>query len=375
MKIVIVPATYNEKDNIEKFITVLEKEVFPKIKNHNMHILVADDNSPDGTGEIVKSLMKKYKNLGINQGEKKGLGAAYIRTMGEAIGKMNADAVISVDADFQHDLHKIPDFIKKLDEGYDMVIGTRYSGGGSIPENWPLQRKLFSIVANLFVRTVFTKFSIHDWTGGYRAISRKVFIKERPEMTGFNGYIFQIAFLNKAVRDGFTVAEVPFHFSDRTLGSSKIAPLNYIIDVVTFVLTTRFKELIFGKFGKFLVVGGFGFVVNAVILKILAEKYHFDPTIANLVGAAIAIFSNFNFNNHWTFKSEKVTSISQYFVKLFHFYLTSVFGVIVIQTGTILLGDILFGKKGYFLYFIIGTGILLVWNFFIYNRFIWKKKK
>src|SRR5258706_16109764 len=104
MKIVIVPATYNEKDNIEKFITVLEEEVFPKIKNHDLHILVADDNSPDGTGDIVKHLMKKYKNLDINQGPKKGLGAAYIRTMGEAIDNQGADVVISVDADFQHDL-------------------------------------------------------------------------------------------------------------------------------------------------------------------------------------------------------------------------------------------------------------------------------
>src|SRR5258706_11100904 len=182
MKIVIVPATYNEKDNIEKFITVLEEEVFPKIKDHEIHILVADDNSPDGTGDIVKRLMKKYKNLGINQGEKLGLGAAYVRTMGEAIDKMGADAVISIDADFQHDLNKIPEFVKKLEEGYDMVIGTRYSNGGSIPENWPPQRKMFSIVANLFVRSVFMKFSIHDWTGGFRGISKKVFIKERPHM-------------------------------------------------------------------------------------------------------------------------------------------------------------------------------------------------
>lgn len=384
MKIFVVPATYNEKDNIGRFITLLEEEIFPKIKNHEMHILVADDNSPDGTGDIVKSLMKKYKNLGINQGEKKGLGAAYIRTMGEAIDKMNADAVISVDADFQHDLNKIPQFVKKLEEGYDMVIGTRYSGGGSIPQNWPPQRKLFSIVANLFVRSVFMKFDIHDWTGGFRAISKKVFIKERPEMVGFNGYIFQIAFLNKVVRDGFTVSEVPFHFSDRTMGSSKIAPLAYIIDVVRFVITTRIKELSTGIFAKFLVVGGAGFIINFLILKILSDNFRWDHALANLVGAVVAIFSNFNLNNLWTFKHHKISGVSAYIWKLLHFYAASIFGVIFIQTGTIFLGDKLIGEgqinlfvslKFYYIYFVLGTGFLLIWNFFIYNRFIWKKKK
>ena len=164
MKIFVVPATYNEKDNIEKFITTLEEEVFPKIKDHEMYILVADDFSPDGTGEIVKTLVKKYKNLGINQGERKGLGAAYLRTMGYAIEKLGADVVVSIDADFQFDPHDLPKFIEKLDKGYDMVIQTRYSEGGSIPDNWPPQRKLFSIVANLFVRIVFMRLSVHDWT-------------------------------------------------------------------------------------------------------------------------------------------------------------------------------------------------------------------
>lgn len=374
MKIFVVPATYNEKDNIEKFITVLEEEVFPKIKNHEMHILVADDNSPDGTGDIVKSLMKKYKNLGINQGERKGLGAAYIRTMGDAIENLGADVVVSVDADFQFDPHDLIKYVEKLDQGYDIVIQTRYSNGGSIPENWPVQRKIFSITANLFVRTVFMKFSVHDWTGGFRAIKKEVFLKERPEMAGYNGYIFQIAFLHKAVRDGFKVGEVPLHFSDRKLGNSKIAPLNYIMNVLTFVITTRIKEIITGPFGKFLVVGGFGFIINASILRILVERFGAIPAFANLAGAAIAIFSNYNFNNLWTFKNQSHKGIASYFLKMFQFYLTSAFGVIVIQTGTIGLGDILIGRKWYFIYFIIGTGFLLIWNFTIYSKFIWRKK-
>jgi len=375
MNIVVVPATYNEKENIEKFIITLEEEVFPKIKHHTLQILVADDNSPDGTGNIVKSLMKKYKNLGLNQGPKKGLGAAYIRTMSYAIEKLGADVVVSIDADFQFDPHDLPKFIKKIDEGCDMVVQTRYSNGGSIPENWPPQRKVFSITANLFVRTTFMRFYLHDWTGGFRAMKKEVFLKERQEMEGYNGYIFQIAFLYKVVRDGFTIGEVPVHFSDRKLGNSKIAPLGYIIDIVTFVMFTRIKELFTGSFGKFLVVGGIGFVINAVLLRVLVEYFNWTPAYANLTGAAVAIFSNYNFNNLWTFKQHKITTVTAYFWKLLHFYITSAFGVIFIQTGTIFIGDAVFGKKWYFLFFIIGTGFLLIWNFFVYSKFIWKKKK
>jgi dolichol-phosphate mannosyltransferase len=162
MKIVIIPATYNEKGNIERLIAILEEEIFPKIKNHDMYILVADDNSPDGTGLEVRKLMKKWKNINISNGVRNGLGAAYIRGMTYAVERLGADVMFEIDADLQHDPYKIPEFIKKIEEGCDMVVGNRYSDGGSIPENWPIARKIFSIVANIFVRTVFTEFSIHD---------------------------------------------------------------------------------------------------------------------------------------------------------------------------------------------------------------------
>ncbi|HET9947150.1 MAG TPA: glycosyltransferase [Patescibacteria group bacterium] len=372
MKAVVIIPTYNEKENVKKIIPLVMDEVFPNIKNHDMAILIADDNSPDGTGDEVKSFMKKYKNLDIVTGPKKGLGAAYVRGMDYAIEKMNADVVFEMDADGQHDATKIPEFMKKIDEGDDMVLGTRYSDGGSIPKEWPIQRKIVSVVANLFVRAVFMKFNIHDWTGGYRALKKEVFLKEREELKNFKGYIFQISFLQKAVRDGFKIGEVPFHFGSRTIGDSKIAAFSYILEVVKFVLWTRFTELLFGKFGKFLAVGGLGFVINAIVLRLGVEALHWNPSVANLAGAALAIFSNYNFNNIWTFKEQKITSLGGYIKKLITFYLTSAFGVIFIQTGTIFVGDHFFGTKGYFLYFLVGTGLLLIWNFTIYNRFIWK---
>ncbi|MCL5438426.1 MAG: glycosyltransferase family 2 protein [Patescibacteria group bacterium] len=374
MKVVIILPTYNEKENIEELVPYLEEDIFPKVKNHKMFILVADDNSPDGTAEEVKKLMKKWQNIDISEGPKRGLGAAYVRGMTHAIEKMDADIMFEMDADGQHDPKKIPEFLNKIDQGYDMAIGTRYSQGGSIPENWPIKRKMFSVFGNLLVRTILMKFSIHDWTGGYRVLKKEVFLKEKDELEYYHSYTFQIAFLHKTLRDGFKVAEVPFHFSDRKLGMSKFPALEYIINALKYVITAKIKEIIFGPFGKFLVVGGIGFILNATILKILVETFKWNPSYANLVGAAVAIFSNFNLNNLWTFNEKKITNISSYFLKLIQFYLTSAIGVIFIQTGTIFLGDHLIGRQYYFIYFLIGTFLLLIYNFTIYNRIIWRKK-
>lgn len=375
MKIFIVPAAYNERDNVEELITILEEEVFPEIKSHDMHILIADDNSPDGTGDVVRKLMQKYSNLGINSGEKKGLGAAYVRAMGYAIEKEGADIVISIDSDLQHDPKSVPAFIKKMEEGYDVVTGTRYSEGGTMPEKWPFQRKLFSVTANILMRSITGRFRIHDWTGGYRAIRKEVFLKEKEKVKSYTGYTFQVAFLYKALRDKFTVGEVPIHFRVRRVGDSKIAPLEYIINVLSYVISERIHELATGSFGKFIIVGGIGFVMNAIMLRILVDKYHWVPYFANLIGAVIAIFSNYNLNNLWTFKHRKATNFWSYIRKMAQFYLTSAFGVIVIQTGTIFIGvHFITRQKDYFFYFLLGTGFLLFWNFFIYSKVIWRKK-
>lgn len=390
MKVVIILPTYNEKGNVDRLIPVLENDIFPQIKNHDMYILVADDNSPDGTVNEVKKLMKKWSNIYVNLGEKHGLGAAYIRGMTYAIEKMDADVLFEMDADLQHDPKKIPQFLKKIDEGYDLVTGNRYGDGGSIPKNWPPLRKLFSIVANIFVRTVFMKLSVHDWTGGYRVLRKEVFLKEKEELTNYKGYIFQISFLHKAIRDGFRIGEVPFNFTDRTLGQSKIAPLGYIMEVIRFVLSTRFQEVILGKFGKFLVVGGTGFIINLIIFNIALSNFDLikhllpievlkthPPEASNLMGAVLAIFSNYNLNNLWTFGERKAKSKISYFIKMIQFYATSSFGVIFIQTGTIFVLGKLFGHETKIitnLYFLLGTGLLLIWNFTVYSKIIWRKK-
>ena len=374
MKAVVIIPTYNEKGNIEPMIELLEKDVFPKVKNYEIVLLVADDGSPDGTAEIVKEYMKKYENIDLSLGKKEGLGAAYIRAMTYAIEKMHADVVFEMDCDFFHDPTKIPQFLGKIDEGYDFVLGTRYGHGGAIPPDWGIHRKIMSVWGNLFIRLLFGRKGIDDWTGGFRAIKKEVFLKEKEKLGAFSGYTFQVGFLWNAVKDGYKVAEVPFKAKDRTKGKSKIPGIQTIIKTLYFVIKVRAQELLFGPFGKFLVVGGTGFVIQAVILKILVDGFNINPSISNLLGAVFAIFSNYNLNNFWTFKTEQVKGFGQYLWKLLNFYATSAIGVILIQTGIIFLGDTFIGRKYYFLYFIVGTGFLLIYNFTVYRLIIWRKK-
>ncbi|HSX40922.1 MAG TPA: glycosyltransferase family 2 protein [Candidatus Saccharimonadales bacterium] len=378
-KAVVIIPTYNEKENIEKLIGILDDEVFPKITDWDMAILVADDNSPDDTQGVVKKLMEKYKNLELNEGEKEGLGAAYIRAMSYAVEKMNADVMFEMDADFFHDPQKVPEFLKKIDEGFDFVIGTRYSGGGSIPSNWALNRKFLSVVGNLIVRVVFTRFYIHDWTGGYRCIKKEVFLKEKEKLAPFKGYRFQVGFLFSAVKDGFKVAEVPFNATDRTAGRSKMARSETIVDTLMYVFQARFKEL--ERFIKFLIVGGTGFIVQ-VLSQELAVRIGVAHAISAGIGAETAIIANFLLNNFWTFQDTlKMKEKSNGFIRLVKFNITSV-GAIFLQAAAVYLGEKILGVNLHLIFITVPTRIAVLFptiiflviplNYIIYNKIIWK---
>lgn len=371
MNVVVVIPTYNEEGNIERLIEILENDIFPNIKNHKMSILVADDSSPDGTADIVREYMKKFDNIDISVGKKEGLGAAYIRGMTYAIETMNADVMFEMDADLFHDPAKIPEFLEKIDQGFDFIVGTRYSQGGSIPADWGMHRKIMSVYGNKFIRLLFGRKEIHDWTGGYRAIKKEVFLREKPKLDKFTGYTFQVGFLYNAVLDGFKVAEVAFVAKDRTKGKSKIPGIETIIKTLMFVITVR---LVHGSFGKFLIVGGIGFFLQLFVYRLLINST-LPLGVSNQLSAQLAIFSNYNLNNLWTFKKEKSSSPVSYLKKMAAFFATSNTGVFFIQSGLIQLGEILFGREFPlpYVYFVLATGVLLIYNFTMYRFVIWRK--
>lgn len=372
MKVIIIIPTYNEKGNIERLINVLEEEIFPTIKNHAMAILVADDTSPDGTADAVRALMAKWKNIHLSVGEKHGLGAAYVRAMTYAVEQMSADVMFEMDADLSHDPKKIPEFLQKIDGRYDMVIGTRYSQGGSIPNNWGLHRKLFSIFGNLLVRTILMRFWIHDWTGGFRALRKEVFLKEKPELTAFRGYTFQVSFLHKAVRDGFNVAEVPIHFTDRTLGRSKIAPREYIVDLLKYVIIARFFEILRSPFPKYFITGFVGYLINASVLEILFRA-GLSPAVAGGIGSELAIIWNFAINNLWSFRKYQIKEPGRVPLKFLEFNAVSFGSVLIIATSEAV-GTHFFGVEARQIILIVALALFVIpYSYSAYNLFIWKR--
>lgn len=383
-KAVVIIPTYNERDNIGQTIKKL-LAVFKDVKDWSLSVLVVDDTSPDKTYELVRALGRKHKNveLLLNR-QKQGLGGAYLKGMKHAFEELKADVVFEFDADLSHDPDKIPDFLKKIDEGYDLVLGCRYMSGGSIPSDWGLHRKFLSIVGNWVISLVLTNFNIKDWTTGYRAVSKSVYLKVRSHLGSerLAGYTFQIAFLYNTIRLGFRVAEVPFHFVDRTKGQSKLGP-EYLINTLLYIFKVRLKEVWEHKFFRFAVVGAVGALVQLLTLQIWRLFLPFQ--LAFFLAIEAAIISNFFFNNVWTFSDRQLRS-GQMLPKFLQFNLASG-GSIVIQQAIAIVGE--FGIGLFYigtlpfigldvdtgtLYAVIGIALGMFWNFFAYTRFIWNHK-
>lgn len=232
--IVIIP-TYNEKENVENII----RKVFSLPKK--FHVLIVDDGSPDGTAAIVKNLQKEFPNsLHIQERTGKlGLGTAYIH--GFKWGLANGyDYVFEMDADFSHPPEKLVDLYEACSKnGADLSIGSRYVKGGGI-ENWPLNRKLLSYYASIYVRIIMW-WSIKDTTAGFMCYKREVLEAIDLDNIKFVGYAFQIEMKYTAKRLGFNLQEVPIVFTDRLHGTSKMDG-SIIKEALFGVIKLRFKS-------------------------------------------------------------------------------------------------------------------------------------
>lgn len=374
-KVVIVMPAYNEAGNIKLMIGELFEKEFPKIEGVEMHLLIVDDYSPDGTGDIVKGFQVKYKNLHLLQKQKEGLGWAYIRGFQYAIDKLKADAVMEMDADFQHP----PRFVKPMVEAYlngaDYCIGSRYIKGGSVPKEWAFSRRSISYFGNLFIRLVLLKPSIHDLTTGFRltrvrGVLDKIDLNNLMEPTRF---AYKVDLLYQSIKNSKKVVEVPLEFASRTKETSKFNPKE-MISTFRVAIILGIKDKI--RFIKFAVVGFVGFLVNYLGLELL--KYlGLSTYFATLFATEMAIISNFIFNNIWTFKDKIITSFKDLIVQFLKFNFSSIFAVIVqplIVSGAVkLLGDT---SLVHFIALVFALVFVIVpYNYVVYNLFIWKTWK
>lgn len=231
--IVIIP-TYNELSNIKKMIPLLH-ELYPEL-----HILVVDDNSPDGTGNYVKEISEKDDRVNVIQRQgKMGLGTAYAEGFKFMLAK-GYEFAFQMDADFSHD----PKDLMRLREAiqdYDLVIGSRYIDGVNVV-NWPMRRLLLSYFANKYSRVI-TGMKICDGTGGFKCFRRKVLESIDLDKIKSNGYAFQIEMNFKAWKNGWKIKEIPIIFIDRVEGASKMSK-KIVQEAVWMVWKLRLRSIL-----------------------------------------------------------------------------------------------------------------------------------
>jgi len=214
MKTLIISPTYNEHKNVAMLIEKMFKI------DSNYHLLIVDDNSPDGTAKIVQDFQLTYPNLHLEiRNKKDGLGKAYIFGFKWALDR-HYEAIVQMDADMSHHPKEIPKMIKLLND-HDVTIGSRYINGVSVV-NWPIRRLVISYGANLYSRIV-TGMPLKDATGGYKVWSKKVLESIELDKVRSSGYSFQIEMNFRAWIKGYSLVEHPIIFIDRTIGESKMS--------------------------------------------------------------------------------------------------------------------------------------------------------
>ncbi len=215
MKAMVVIPTYNEKTNLKSLILQILPLAPP------FAVLIVDDNSPDGTGQLADDLAKKYMDRihVMHRSGKMGLGSAYRQGFRYALD-WGADYIFEMDADFSHDPQYLPKFIDMIKD-YDVVIGSRYKNGISVV-NWPLTRLILSLAASKYVRLI-TGLKLSDCTAGFKCFSRKALEALNLDAIVSNGYSFQIELNYKLHKLGFKIGELPIIFVDRHSGSSKMS--------------------------------------------------------------------------------------------------------------------------------------------------------
>jgi dolichol-phosphate mannosyltransferase len=231
VKAVVCVPTYNERENLERMLLALADK--------GVSVLVIDDNSPDGTGELADRLAAELEHVQVlHRDRKEGLGPAYLDGFKHALAD-GAEVVVEMDADFSHDPEDVPRLIRSATEA-DVVLGSRYVTGGSI-ENWGRLRRFVSAGGSLYARWILGV-PVHDLTGGFKCFRREVLETLDLDAIASRGYAFQIETTYRALRAGFRVLEIPISFADREHGGSKMSR-RIVLEAIWKVPALRLRAL------------------------------------------------------------------------------------------------------------------------------------
>lgn len=361
-KVVVVTPTYNERDNLGPLLEALQKQF--RDMEQDMHVLVVDDNSPDGTAEIAREASRRWGNVHLLSGEKRGLGVAYVRGIQHALQELNADAVVQMDADFSHNPADVPRLVAALEGGADFVIGSRYVKGGRAPEDWGPLRRGISLLANLGARFIAGLYRVHDCTNGFRAIRgsllRRIDLVDAPP----RGYAILVYLIYQALSLGARVQEVPVSFSNRSQGESKLRlgdALEFLINVwwVRYDRRERFYRLAAG--------GLSGIGANIATIVILKEFVDLPSIMAAALAIEVSVLYSFVWRDFWAFAARRASRSSTLW-RLAVFHLASA-PSFLLTLGTFALLSTLLGVH-YLVAQVAGIVPALLWNYLVGERML-----
>ncbi|MDQ5970061.1 MAG: glycosyltransferase [Patescibacteria group bacterium] len=372
--LLIIP-TYNEARNIAALVERLLSLPLHE-SGWTLDLLVRDDNSPDGTSQIVRQLIKRHgKRIILSQGKKEGLGKALQHSFDEALG-LNYDVILTMDADFSHSPEDVPKLLSAIDKGADVAIGSRYVEGGLIPGNWPVMLIVRTRIASMVARILGgINPNIRELTTNFRAMRRQVLQDISYNEVKATGYGFQIYLANAFGSGAFKIKEVPISFHSRAHGESK-AKASDIVEFFQIAYNLN-DDSPAKQVMRFLAVGMSGTVVNLLALWFLRNYFGSDALIISFMAIQISVLWNFVWHNIFTFKYYKEAvkpkrSIGLYIKNYFKYQGATLLTQIVTLTSYAV-----FTNLGIFYLLAQAAGIAtaVVVSYYISSRYIWSRTR
>ena len=292
-KVCFVIPTYNEALNV----TPLLQRLCELYRDDDTAFLIVDDESPDGTAQLVREFARGERRVYLLEGRRRGLGDAYVRGITHALETLGADVIVQMDADFSHDPADARRLLAHLEAGADVAIGSRYVAGGTVDARWSMGRRLLSRWGNRLARWIAGLAAVRDCTAGFKAIKAEMLKAAKVEQIRVQGYAFQVVLLHRLIHADARVVEEPVYFRDRARGQTKLG----VRDLLEFFYNVWWLRLATHRtFIKFAATGLVGVIINLGSFQILLD-FGVHKLLASPLAIELSIISNFLLNNYWTF--------------------------------------------------------------------------